>query len=262
MIALFLMALTQTPTQALTLLYVGDSHTTGTHSTPTQPSTSPGLRLEELILASNQFSLVATYGRCGDTTAQWMSGDPTTCGAHTHVGSLNQEVFSAPTPLLASLIKENNPDVIYVQLGTNMIRAFPDPSPNTQTDSAAATIQGVTWIENSANAFLKILTSANTSTHTTKCVWIGPPDGRAYANIREPIFRTRLSLVNKTLHRVVEPTCTYIDTSTFVQYPATGGNGIHYSQLDPKVGASLAGTWAQTVFNNLPTNATASAASH
>ena len=73
-----------------------------------------------------------------------------------------------------------------------------------------------------------------------RCIWVGPAHGR---NKPEPEF----SVFYDRLRAAVSEQCEFIDSRPFAQYPAEGGDGIHYDHLGAP-GRAIARAWATSVF--------------
>jgi hypothetical protein len=216
---------------AAKILYFGDSHSVGPF----------GVRMDYL-LRKLPAAEVVTYSRCGSIIEWWYSGHSTTCGFRDvdAKGKITPQLprpttanpkpplpVIAVTPKIVPIIDEYKPDLLVVEMGGNYQHA------NHPIEDAKRDI-GVFIAEIQR---LKI-----------NCVWMGPPSRRD---------NTGLSELEAAIRATVEPTCTFIDSSTLTVFPthaANGGplhggkDGIHYSFLE---GIPVAQKWAETAFETV-----------
>ncbi len=122
--------------------------------------------------------------------------------------------------LLNDLLTTLRPEVTFVALGANLVKAPDDHSFETSRRLA------------------ETITAAG-----SRCVWIGPPHGR---NKPEPGF----SHFYEILRAAVGPHCEFIDSRPFAHYPDQGGDGIHYDHLGPE-GRAIARKWADSVYDRI-----------
>ncbi len=191
------------------ILFVGDSHVVG----------SFGQELDLKLRAIEEPSQVASYGSCGSSPEWWDSGHPTNCGYFEHTGdSQPRRVQGALTPLLDDLLSRLKPAVTIVELGANEVGS---PRETIRSDAAA---------------MMKEITSAG-----SKCIWIGPPQGRIFDPAKFDEMYGALADAAQA------EGCTLIDSRPWLQYPATGGDGIHYDSLGSQ-GSAMARDWADKAF--------------
>src|SRR5688572_19567046 len=96
------------------LLYIGDSHSTGTF----------GRELDELLRTATRPEAVATFAACDSELEWWESGHPTLCGYYDHVGTHRpRETDGALTPILEDLLDTHLPSATIVELGTHPLGA-------------------------------------------------------------------------------------------------------------------------------------------
>lgn len=157
----------------------------------------------------------ATYASCGSIAQHWETGKETTCGyfSKTLDGKITQ-LPRAKTPALESLLKEVRPDYVIVELVTNYALL---PS-----DSFA--------IKDMKKLVEKIKISG------AKCFWVGAPDMRR--------FRNELPRFRRLVEEAVGSDCEIFDSETVTNYPASGGDGIHYWSA---AGTPIAQSWAREV---------------
>jgi lysophospholipase L1-like esterase len=189
------------------ILVIGDSHSVG----------SFGRRLDDLL--RERTPEVATYGSCGSSPSWWFDGRATQCGYfHRGLNGRSRRGTEAATPLLSTLLSEIEPDTIVVALGANLVNAPRD------------------WAERTTRQMVELIAGKP----GLRCVWVGPPHGR---NKPEPGFGEFYTL----LEGIVKPTCEFIDSRPFAQYPETGGDGVHFDHLG-RPGVAIAEKWAESVF--------------
>jgi hypothetical protein len=186
-------------------LFIGDSHSAGTfgEALDSKLRTLPDMK-------------VRSVGSCGSIIHWWYTGTPTPCGYRSveQNGKVTTSL-KAPTPLVKDLIKENSPDLIIVEFGTNYVKGYPDE----------------TLIHD-----VKRLLGDIDQTHA-KCLWVGPPDSRKY--------RTSLPPLSDRLEKLISGQCQWVNSREYTHYPETGGDGVHYetTALHP-----IARAWAEAVF--------------
>lgn len=142
---------------------------------------------------------VATYASCGSIGKWWTTQQKTTCGYYEK--DLNGKVTQAnthPTPELTSLLAEVKPQVVIVELASNYVKTPSDE-----------------FVKNDIKAFVKTIKDAGAS-----CFWISAPDMRLYRN--------DIPRLDKLVYEAVGNDCVMFDSKKFTNYPATGGDGIHY----------------------------------
>ena len=205
------------------ILLIGDSHTTGDISTAARESNSPGIRLDELLRKLNSV-FVTTYGSCGAQAGTYLHGNPTTCG---YFERDENHVLSIPypeghsTPVIDGILASVKPDTTVVFMGTNYAVGYEDAGIRYSVQSLTAKIRDAKSI----------------------CIWIGPPPARQIRGLSAKDTQTRLAELVQIISDAVKADCRFIDSSDFVSYPLTGGDGMHFSALG-SVGIPLAGSWA------------------
>jgi hypothetical protein len=198
---------------ALHVLFLGDSHAVGAF----------GHELDSL-LRQEPFE-VYSYGSCGSMPDWWSIGQPTNCGYWDHVGmKAPRSVPGALTPLLEDLLSRLHPDVTIVELGAFLVR-----------DSSVSLGDAVSQLDRMMLAIREA---------GSRCIWIGPADGRAFDPQRFADFYSALLEVG------LERDCDVIDSRGWIEYPAAGGDGISYDSAGP-AGIALAQTWAKDAFRVL-----------
>lgn len=174
-----------------------------------------GKKLDSLL--RNDGARVATYGSCGSIAGWWYSGQKTSCGYYKR-GTDGVE-FSANshfTPLFKNLLRDIRPDVVIVELGTNYVNNPRDAFAVEDMRKMARDIQGV----------------------GAECFWILPPDMRK--------FRADLPRLERLVREAVSDSCRLFESAKFTQYPATGGDGVHYWSA---TGTPIAERWAREAFS-------------
>jgi len=196
------------------VLHIGDSHTCGVY----------GKAMDSLMRETG--ASVSTYGVSGSSPSWWFNGTVGKSGYYSkdEQGKVDQPAdWRTPraTPSLIDLIKQKKPDVLMVSLGANFATA-----------SDAAIRAHVKSIFDVAKQY------------GTKVVWIGPPDGRA--SQKPTTTQDRLyKLLNAA---VIEFGGTFVDSRPYTEYPATGGDGVHYGGTE---GTKVANGWAQSVYDTI-----------
>jgi hypothetical protein len=196
------------------VLYVGDSHTVG----------SFGHELDRLLRTEN--AEVATYGSCGSSPEWWSTGHPTNCGYFDHVlGARSRQLPGGLTPLLDDLLSRLKPETTVIELGAN------------QVGNAPASVRA------DAAAMMKKVRDSG-----SKCIWVGPPKGRKFDPVKFAETYTALQAAAR------DEGCSFIDSRPWLEYPATGGDGIHYDSLGPS-GSAMARGWAHRAFEAIRNSA-------
>jgi rubredoxin len=200
-----LLAIMTAPSSAANVLFIGDSHSVGPF----------GWKMDELIRRMPGVS-VGSYASCGSVFNWWETGRATTCGYFFRdmKGSTSKGTKGA-TPIFDKLLKEVKPHVVVVELGANYA--------GWTSDEAA--------IKDMRNLVNRI------SSAKAKCFWISKPDARkGKENIPRILRLTRTA---------VEPYCTFFDSTLVTEYPAEGGDGVHYWN---EKGRPIAEKWADEAF--------------
>ena len=235
---LALLFLVSNNTQAAKILYFGDSHSVAT--------VGPfGIRMNQLLRALPNAEVI-THARCGSIMSWWYSGKPTACGYFDQdtngialppvpVKNTPWDV-KADTPIILSEIETAKPDLIVVEMGGNYTMS----------------IHPLETIKEELSLFISDLKKSQaTGLFNSNCVWIGPPARRDHMETMPPLV--------DAIRAAVEPTCTFIDSTTMTVYPtqaADGGplhggkDGIHYSFLE---GIPVANAWAEKAFLTVKT---------
>lgn len=182
------------------ILFIGDSHSVGYF----------GKKFDELTRKDHKINI---YAICGSTMKWWFEEKQTNCG-YFFKDSNNKldEGKTKKTPKITNLIKELNPDLIIVQLGTNYY--------NWKSEDIKKDIEN----------FLNIL-------KTEKCYWIGPPNSRK--------LKLVIPEINKTISDIVSKKCIYFDSTMVTNYPENGGDGIHFN----KEMKDIADRWAESAYD-------------
>lgn len=188
---------------AATVLIIGDSHTVGPF----------GWHLDQLL--RNDGHQVATYASCGSTAQWWFSGKKTGCGYYQRdlSGSVSRANIH-PTPLVKDLLKEVNPDVVIVALGSNYVKNFNDDGVIKEMRDFARSIKD----------------------HSSTCYWLTPPDMRLY--------RAEASRLNLLIEKSISEYCSIFYSDEVTSYPEEGGDGVHYWF---PAGTPIAQSWAEAV---------------
>lgn len=192
------------------VLHIGDSHTVGTY----------GKEMDKMFRETG--AKVRTYGSAGSSPNWWFNGTTTHSGFYSKddEGKVDSPAdWRTPhkTPKLNTLIQDYKPNVIVISLGANLLGAKGD------------------YIEKEVRKMAEVA-----KTSGAKIVWVGPPDGR---ESKKPT--SKQAQLYEHLQKVAHEYGTFIDSRPFTEYPATGGDGVHYGG---KEGTKIAKNWAKEVF--------------
>lgn len=195
------------------VLHIGDSHTVGIY----------GREMDKLMRATG--AQVATYGSAGSSPSWWLQGTTTRSGFYGRgedgkVDSPADWKTPRQTPKLPDLLKKHQPSVIVISLGANMLGAN------------AATI------EKQVKDLAEVAKASG-----AKILWVGPPDGR---ESKKPT--SKQTELYRHLEKVAGQYGTFIDSRPVTDYPAKGGDGVHYWG---KEGSRIATNWANHVFEQI-----------
>lgn len=159
---------------------------------------------------------VATYASCGSIGKWWTTQQKTTCGYYSRdlSGKITQ-VTTHPTPKLTTLLAEVNPQAVIVELGSNYVKTPSDE-----------------FVKNDITTFVKTIKDSGAT-----CFWISAPDMRLYRN--------EIARLDRLVNEAVGNDCVMFDSKKFTNYPATGGDGVHYWF---NAGLPIARKWADGAF--------------
>lgn len=195
------------------VLHIGDSHTVGIY----------GQEMDKHLRSTG--AKVATYGSAGSSPKWWITGQTTRSGFFSR-DSEEKTTRPAkwndphPTPKLKALLEQFRPNVVVFSLGANLISSTPAN------------------IESQMREIAEIAKA-----YDTEIIWVGPPDGR---ESKKPTSK-QTELYN-TLERVAKEYGDFIDSRPLTEYPATGGDGVHYWGSE---GSRIAKGWAEDVFEQI-----------
>lgn len=201
----FLFAFSLYAKQEMSVMYIGDSHSYG--------------KLGSVINKnlSERFSNVTSQAGCGATAKTWLGVggfEKTVCGYW--LKDVEGEIRSKAhqIPFFGDELKKYNPDIVIVQLGTNMAAA------NKPLHSKQSVIDLITMIQEFG----------------AKCIWIGPPDANS-----KIVTKQKVGVVNQMLKEVTTKLgCYYIDSLEVTSFPENNKEGIHYPN-------SLSAKWGEDV---------------
>lgn len=202
----------------LHVLFIGDSHSVGTFG-KTMDTVLSSLGAEQ------GGARVETYASCGSSPDWWFSGHETPCGYFSDVDGKKTETAKHATPLLRELITHQDPDLIIIELGANLMGDSLDHAQTTTRE------------------MLTLVSEQLAKKPGRRCFWIGPPNGR---NKTEPKFSQLYDLIKTETIGI----CELFDSRLVTHYPATGGDGAHYDSLGP-AGRLIAKAWAQSAFDQI-----------
>ncbi|HNX74409.1 MAG TPA: LysM peptidoglycan-binding domain-containing protein [Candidatus Rifleibacterium sp.] len=195
------------------VLHIGDSHTCGIY----------GKTIDGLMRETG--AAVRTCGVAGSSPSWWLNGTVGKSGYYSRdeKGKVDQPAdWRTPrqTPNLSGLIEEYKPNVIVFSLGANMAYAG--------AEAIQKQVQSVCDIAKRSGC---------------KIVWVGPPEPRNGVGGSENYGR-----LYQNLKAAVEKYGSFVDSRNYTEYPASGGDGLHYSG---NAGSKIAKTWADKVFNQI-----------
>lgn len=195
------------------VLHIGDSHTVGIY----------GREMDNLMRKTG--AKVQTYGSAGSSPSWWLNGHSTKSGFYSKddEGKVDSPAdWKAPheTPKLNNLINNFKPNVIIISLGANLIKASGEQ------------------IEKEVKILADIAKESG-----AKIIWVGPPDGRE--SVKPD---SKQSFLYDHLQKVAQQYGTFLDSRPYTEYPATGGDGIHYWG---KEGSEIAKSWASNIFHDI-----------
>ncbi len=195
------------------VLHIGDSHTCGVY----------GKTIDGLMRETG--AAVRTCGVAGSSPSWWLNGTVGKCGYYSRdeKGNVDQPAdWRTPrqTPNLNSLIQEYKPSVIVFSLGANMAYS--------SSEAIQKQVQSVCDIARRAGC---------------KIVWVGPPEPRDGVGGSENYGR-----LYQNLKAAAEKYGSFVDSRSYTEYPASGGDGLHYSGT---TGSKIAKDWANKAFNQI-----------
>lgn len=195
-------------TQASTVLFVGDSHAVGPF----------GWELDRLIRGDEKVTATSTYASCGSIAKWWVTGQKTPCGYWQHVqGEAPISLKTAPTPIFTSMLAKHRPHIVVVELSGNYMNS---------TDTFA--------IDDMRAMAKRIVDSG------AKCFWITTPKTRLHSE--------RILRLVPLVHEAVGDRCEVFESHLVTEYPASGGDGIHYWF---PAGMPIAKAWAKAAYEAL-----------
>jgi hypothetical protein len=174
----------------------------------------------------NNGQAVSVYAVGGSTAADWNHGLQQVWGYwEYHSGHPEVRSTKPITPVVSRLLETETPDSIIIELGTNLIW-----KPISEQDREE----------------IRLLLSTIKKTQIN-CIWVGPPALRP-----KPMDRVQRELEIRELLYSIVPSfnCELVLSWAFTQYPALGGDGIHYDGI-PGIGPDLARQWARGVIDHL-----------
>jgi hypothetical protein len=159
---------------------------------------------------------VETYASCGSVPKWWMTGQPTSCGYFArNAAGVKTQLTHHPTPLLSKLLTYVRPEVVIMEFGGNYAKV-PDDE----------------FVKKDIKSFVHMIKQSG-----AQCFWITNPDTRAN--------RHHLPRIVSLIKEAVADNCPIFESHLVTQYPATGGDGIHYWFTQ---GLPVARHWADQAF--------------
>ncbi|MFP5491765.1 MAG: hypothetical protein ACLGG0_09695 [Bacteriovoracia bacterium] len=203
-----LLCLSLSIAHAKSVLVIGDSHAVGPF----------GWEFDRLVRQQGGISRVATYASCGSIAQWWVTGHKTPCG-YWERSEAGVEVSqpTASTPIFGELLKKHQPDIVVVELSGN----YQQRSDQFSKDDMRAMVEQIR--ESGA-----------------QCFWITTPHTRLYPE--------RISRLVSLVHEAVSDYCEVFESHLVTQYPAAGGDGIHYWF---PAGIPIAKAWADAAVEKI-----------
>lgn len=187
------------------VLYIGDSHSYGKLGTTIESN---------LSTVSDQ---VVMESSCGSSAYAWLGKtglEKTVCGFWKKDGKEETRTTEHQTPKFSEEKIKYAPNVVIIQLGTNMAAAE-NPSNS----------------RGSIDQLMKQAVADNSA-----CIWIGPPDANS-----KIVTRAKLQTVNNLIKELAETNgCFFIDSLQITSFPSDSKEGIHYPP-------SLSKEWGEKV---------------
>ncbi len=208
-VSLFITYTAQAELTNPTILYIGDSHSYGKLGTSIESQLST--ISDHVIMESS----------CGSSAYTWLGKtgyEKTVCGFWKKDGADEVRTTEHQTPKFSDEVAKYHPDVVIIQLGTNMAAAEKPL--------------------NSKSSIDQLMKEAKAS--GAVCIWIGPPDANS-----KVVTREKLGLVNNLIKDLADAnSCVYIDSLQLTEFPKDSKEGIHYpptlsKQWGEKVGAII-----------------------
>ena len=196
------------------VLHIGDSHSCGVY----------GKTIDGLMRDTG--ASVNTVAVAGSNPTYFMKGTTTKCGYYSkdENGKVTEPYWTTPmqTPLLQNLIDSYKPTVLCVSLGANMVG----------------------YGESTIRSMIESVCDKGKAAGC-KIVWVGPPDSRIQDNSQVN------SLYNILKSEIAKYDGVLVDSRQYTDYPASGGDGLHYSGTE---GTAKAKTWANSVMGAIQGN--------
>lgn len=191
------------------VLHIGDSHSCGVY----------GKTIDGLMRDTG--ASVNTVAVAGSNPSYFMKGTTTKCGYYSkdENGNVTEPYWTTPmqTPLLQNLIDTYKPTVLCVSLGANMVG----------------------YGESTIRSMIESVCDKGKAAGC-QIVWVGPPDSRIQDNAQVN------NLYNILKSEIAKYDGVLVDSRQYTDYPASGGDGLHYSGTE---GTAKAKTWANSVMN-------------
>ncbi|PKL76021.1 MAG: hypothetical protein CVV27_12365 [Candidatus Melainabacteria bacterium HGW-Melainabacteria-1] len=195
------------------VLHIGDSHTVGIY----------GKEMDKLLRATG--AKVESYGSAGSSPRWWLTGQSTRSGFYgkDETGKTDAPAdwrAPHPTPKLPNLLNRFKPNVVMISLGANLLGASPA--------SIDKQVRELAEIAKASGA---------------KIIWVGPPDGR---ESKKPT--SKQNALYAQLQKTASEYGAFIDSRPLTDYPAKGGDGVHYWGSE---GSKIAKSWAGNVYEQI-----------
>lgn len=175
------------------ILYIGDSHSYGKLGTTIEAN---------LTTISDR---VIMESSCGSSAYTWLGKagyQKTVCGFWKKDGKEEIRTTEHQTPKFADELIKYNPQVVIIQLGTNMAAAEKPLNSRSSIDQLMK----------------------ETKAHGSTCLWIGPPDANS-----KVVTKEKLQITNNLIKELADLNgCIYIDSLQLTTFPRDNKEGVHY----------------------------------
>lgn len=175
------------------ILYIGDSHSYGKFGTTIEANLA--VISERVVMESS----------CGSSAYTWLGKtgyQKTVCGFWKKDGKEEIRTTEHQTPKFSDELSKYNPQVVIIQLGTNMAAAEKPLNSRGSIDQLMK----------------------ETKAHGSECIWIGPPDANS-----KVVTKEKLQITNNLIKELADLNgCFFIDSLQLTTFPKENKEGIHY----------------------------------
>lgn len=178
-----------------------------------------GDALEQSLATDYQVSRI---GSCGARAESFFNSYTTKCGLRWTGENKNIKTVTAETPKVSEILS-SNPSHIVIALGTNYLSA------------------------NKLQIEKEVLKLVRALPPQASCQWLGAPD------IQSKEHKMKIQEINRTIQASLKGTkCEFVDISSLVSYPTSGGDGIHFGKIKGFELGKLASQQIRNLINSKP----------